>query len=128
MNRMEQIQFLNRRLLAGLMAALLIALALLIGLISSLSGLAWFREQALLMWTYALCHLLLTGRCPEVRGRSSHIMDIALKIWFFNHQLRFFDQRLMASRLNDPSLMEGQGTETTTAKTSPVTDQTEFYF
>ena len=36
----------NRRLLAGLMAALLIALALLIGLISSLSGLAWFREQS----------------------------------------------------------------------------------
>ena len=59
----------------------------------------------------------------KVGGRSADIVDIAFEILIFRHLFRFFDNGLMPSRLDDPSLMERQCTETASAKTSAVADQ-----
>ena len=69
------------------------------------------RKQALPLRTGSAPQLLLTGRMAEIRGRTSHIMDIALEIRLLNHLPRFFHKRLLAARLDDPPLMEGQSAE-----------------
>ena len=43
-------------------------------------------------------------------------MNITLEILILGHMKRFFENGFMASGLQDPSLMEGQGTETASAE------------
>ena len=87
--------------------------------------LTWFREQTLFVRTRTLGHLLCTGRIPEIGCRAAYIMDIALKIRLLRQKLCLLDQRLMASCLDDPPLMEGQGTKAAGSKAAAVTDQAE---
>ena len=83
------------------------------------------REKALSVTAHAVCHLLFAGRMPEIGRRSSHIMNIPFKFLFFRDFFRLFDQRIMAPYLDDPSLMESQGTKTASPETSPAASQAE---
>ena len=85
-------------------------------------------KQALFLRAYAFRELLLTGRMPEICRRPSHVMDIALKVLIFRHKLRFPDEGFVASRLDNPSLMESQRTEIAAAETSPAAYQGKLYF
>ena len=87
---------------------------------------ARFREKTLPVLADTFGELLLTGWLPEVCGRASDIMDIALEIRIMSHFFCFFENGLMASRLENASLMERQSTEITTAETAPVARQAEF--
>ena len=89
---------------------------------------ARFRKKTLPVLTDTFGQLLLTGRLSKIRCRSTHIMDISLKIRNFCHFFCFPQNRIVASCLKDPSLMEGQGTEITASKAPSVARQTEFYF
>ena len=88
--------------------------------------LTWFREQALLIGARPLCQLLFTGRETEISSRPPNIMDISLKVRLLGKKLCLVYQRLMASRLDDPSLMEGQRAEAAATKAAPVADKDEF--
>ena len=50
-------------------------------------------------------------------------MDISLKVRLLGKKLCLVYQRLMASRLDDPSLMEGQRAEAAATKAAPVADE-----
>ena len=65
---------------------------------------------------------------PEIGRWSAYIVDIALKIFAFRQSCCFFYNGFMTSGLYDPSLMEGQGTETASAEASPIAHQTELNF
>ena len=88
---------------------------------------ARLREQTLFVGADSLGHLLFTGREPEIGGWSAHIMNISLKIFLLRHEFCLFDQRLMASGLDNSALMEGQRTKRTAAKAAAAADQTEFH-
>ena len=88
--------------------------------------LARLREQTLLCRAGTLCQLLFAGGLPEIGCRAANIMDIALKVRIFRHKLCLFHDRLMASCLDDPALMEGQCTEAASSKAASVADQAEF--
>ena len=64
----------------------------------------------------------------EIGGGAAHIVDIALEIRIFRHNLRFPEDGFMAPDLNDPPLMEGQGAEGAGAEAAPVADQAELNF
>ena len=85
------------------------------------------REQALLSGAGSLCHLLFAGREPEIGRRAAHIVDIALKIRLLRQKLCLLHNGFMASGLDDPPLMEGQGTEAAAAEAAPVADQAELH-
>ena len=80
------------------------------------------RKQALLIGTGALCHLLFTGRKPEICRWPSHVMDIAFEIWVLCQACCFFYQGFMASCLNNSSLMKGQSTKAAGSKAPPIAD------
>ena len=82
--------------------------------------------QALPAAASAFAELLLAGGLTEIGGRAAHIVDIALKCGIFGHKLCFLEDALVASGLDDPSLMEGQSAERASTETAPVTDQAEF--
>ena len=88
--------------------------------------LTWLRKQALLIRTYTHLHLFLTGRCTEIRRRSTHVMNISFEIRLLCHENCFPDQRFVTSALYNTSLMKGKCTETASSKTSPVTCQRKF--
>lgn len=50
-------------------------------------------------------------------------MDIPFEVRFLNDLFCLVNDRLMASRLDNPALMKRQRTETASAKTSAVADQ-----
>ena len=86
------------------------------------------REKALPVPAYALLHLLRTGGVPEIGGGAAHIVDIPLEVFFLCDLPGFLYKRIMASHLDDPSLVKGQRTETASAETAPVADQAETDF
>ena len=88
---------------------------------------AWLREEALTVLAHTSCELLLTGWLAEVSRRTSHVMDIAFKIFFLCDHLCLIQQRLMTSHLHNPSLMKCQCTETAATKAATVADQAELY-
>ena len=53
-------------------------------------------------------------------------MDIPLEIRLFCEDFGLLKQRFMAPGLDNPSLMEGQGTETASPKAAAAAGQTEF--
>ncbi len=53
-------------------------------------------------------------------------MDISFKIRLLRKKCCFLYQGFMASRLDDPPLVERQGTEAAASKASAIADQTEF--
>lgn len=57
------------------------------------------REQTLLVLTYTMRHLLLTGRMTEVSSRTAYVMDISFKIRLFDEKFSFFYNGVMASNL-----------------------------
>ena len=88
---------------------------------------AGLREQALLSRTCPLCHLLFAGREPEIGCGTAHIVDVALEIRLLCQKPRLRQNGFMASDLDDPPLVEGQGTEAAAAKAAPVADETELH-
>ena len=82
--------------------------------------------QALPSAAGALAQLLLAGRVAEVGGGAAYIVDVALEILILHHQLCFLQNGFVASGLDDPPLMEGQGAEGAGAEAAPVGHQTEF--
>ena len=84
-----------------------------------------FGEQTLLHLADTFFKLLVTRGSSEICCRSSHIVYISLKSGFNSHPFCFFQNRLMASDLNNSSLMKCEGTEITAAKTSTATCQTK---
>ena len=82
-------------------------------------------EQALPVFTDPVLQLFLTGWVPEIGGRTSNIMNIALEILILYHTLCLCKNGSMTARLHNASLVESQGTEITAAKTAAVTNQAE---
>ena len=73
----------------------------------------------------ALCQLLVAGGAAEFRSGAADVVDVALEIRVFETGLSFGQDGLVASRLHDAPLVEGQRAEIAVAKTSPVGSQTE---
>ena len=82
-------------------------------------------EKTLAVHADTLGQLLLAGWVPEIGGRASNIMNIALEILILYHTLCLCKNGSMTARLHNASLMESQGTEITAAKTAAVTDQVD---
>ena len=72
--------------------------------------------------------LLCAGRMAEVRGGASDIMDVAFEQRILRHLTRLFQNALMAARLHDPPLMEGERAECALAETSAVARDAEAHF
>ena len=85
------------------------------------------RKQALLCRACSPCELLFTCRLSEIGCRSSNIMDITLKILILRDKLCLVNNRLMASCLDYPALMEGQCTEITASKAASVADERKLH-
>ena len=79
------------------------------------------------IFTYAMLQLFVTGRMTKICSRTSHIMNVALKVFFPDHLFCFIDKRLVTSCLDNSSLVKCQRTEITASETTSVTDQAEFY-
>ena len=63
--------------------------------------------QTLTTTTSTLTQLLFTGGVAEVGGRAAHIMDVALEVLVFDHELCFRKNGLMAAGLDNTALVEG---------------------
>ena len=83
-------------------------------------------EKTVPVLAHALGQLFLTGWLAEICGRPAYIMNITLEILILGHMKRFFENGFMASGLQDPSLMEGEGAEAAASKTAPVAGEAEF--
>ena len=81
---------------------------------------AGYREQALPVGTHAFCQLFLAGRLAEIRGGTSHIMDISLEKRILRHFSRFPDNGLMTSCLQNAALVKSKGAETASSEAAPV--------
>ena len=77
---------------------------------------AWRWKETLAVGTGSRLQLLFAGGRPKIGSRPAHIMDITLEIRFSGKDFCLLQNGLMASGLDDPSLMEGQGTETASPK------------
>ena len=69
--------------------------------------------------------LLFTGRVAEIGGGAADVVDIAFEVLVLPHDFRFPEDGFVASGLDDPPLMEGQGAEGAGAEAAPVGHQTE---
>ena len=83
------------------------------------------RKETLLCRAYTVPKLFFTRWMTKICGRTSYIMDVSLKIFFFNHLFRFFYKRFMTSDLYNTPLVKCKRTETASSETSPVADQAE---
>ena len=85
-------------------------------------------EETLTAAASALCQLLFAGGVAEIGGGAANIVDIALEIFIYYHQLRFGKNAFMAAGLNNTALVEGQCAERASAKTTTIADQAELDF
>ena len=85
------------------------------------------REKAAAVLACPRCQLLFTCRLPEVGGRAAHIVDIAFEIWLLGEPDGLVYDGLMAPRLDDPPLVEGEGAEVAASETAPGADEAEFH-
>ena len=83
--------------------------------------------QALPPAAGTLCQLLFTGGMAEIGGGAAYIVDIALEVLVVGHALCFPENGFVASGLDDPPLMEGQGAEGAGTEAAPVGNQAEFH-
>ena len=72
---------------------------------------AGIGEQALPVLARAVGQLLAAGGLAEVGRWAAHVVDITLEIRVGGHHPRLFQQRFVAARLDNPSLMKGQRAE-----------------
>ena len=84
--------------------------------------------QALPPAAGAFTQLLFAGRVAEICGGAADVVDVALEIPVLHHDFRFPEDGFVASGLDDPPLMEGQGAEGAGAEAPPVGNQTELDF
>ena len=84
--------------------------------------------QALPPAAGTLTQLLFTGRVTEIGGGAADVVDVALEIPVLHHDFRFPEDGFVASGLDDPPLMEGQGAEGAGTEAPPVGNQTELDF
>ena len=82
-------------------------------------------EQALSVLAHAVFQLLGTGRMAEVGRRAADVMDIALEAVQLRQNLSFAQNRFMAARLNDASLMRMNSAEGTAAEAASAADKAE---
>ena len=68
---------------------------------------AGLREKTASVPAGTVGHLLFTGRCAELRGRTSDIINIALEIWLLQHLPCLLQDGLVAAHLYDAALVEG---------------------
>ena len=82
-------------------------------------------KQALPVLAHAVFQLLGTGRMAEVGRRAADVMDITLEAGKLYQQLCFTQNRFMAARLNDTSLMRMNSAEGTAAEAASAAYQAE---
>ena len=82
-------------------------------------------EQALSVLAHAVFQLLGTGRMAEVGRRAANVMDITLEAGKLDQQLCLAQNRFMAARLNDTSLMRMNSAEGTAAEAASAAYQAE---
>lgn len=89
---------------------------------------AGFRKEALTVFTDAALALSGTGRLEKVGCRSADIVDITFKTRHFGNQPGFAQDGCIASALDNPPLVESDGTEMAAAKaaTMAVDAETDF--
>ena len=86
------------------------------------------REEALPSAAGALRQLLFTGGMAEIGGRAAYIVNIALEILVFYHQLGLCQDALVAAGLDDTALVEGQSAEGAGAEATAIAHQAELHF
>ena len=79
-------------------------------------------KQALSVLAHAVFQLLGTGRMAEVSRRAADVMNIALEAVQLRQNLSFAQNRFMAARLNDASLMRMNSAEGTAAEAASAAD------
>ena len=79
-------------------------------------------EQTLSVLAHAVFQLLGTGRMAEVGCRAADVMDIALKAGKLRQNFCFTQNRFMAARLNNTSLMRMNSAEGTAAEAASAAD------
>ena len=84
------------------------------------------RKQALPVLAGPVRQLFFAGGLAEIGRRAADVMDVALEVGMLRHARRLGQQRVMAARLDDAALVEGQGAEAAAAEAAPVGDQAEF--
>ena len=82
---------------------------------------AGLRCQTAFSAACTFIELFGTSGFTEVRRRTAHIVDVSLEIRVLRDGLRFLDQALLATALNNATLVERQGTERALANTAPIT-------
>ena len=82
--------------------------------------LAHARPQATLVFAHAVLELLVAGRTAKVGRRSSHVVDVALKLGIAREQLGLAHDRVVAAHLQHTALVEGEGAKRALAKTAAV--------
>ena len=90
--------------------------------------LAGDRRQAALVGACSVRELLLAGRDAEVCRGASHVVYVTLEVGIVAHGLCFCENRFVAARLDDTSLVEVQRAERAVAHAATVADQAELYF
>ena len=82
---------------------------------------AGLRRQTAFSAACTFIELFGTSRLTEVCRWTTHIVDIPLEIGVLRDGLRFLNQALLATALNNATLVERQGTERALANTTPIT-------
>ncbi len=99
-----------------------------IALVGDREVLAGSRREAAPVRAGTCCRLLLAGTDHELGSGATHIVDIALEVRVVGHGLSLAQERFLASCLDDPALMEVQGTEGTLAEAASVARKRELHF
>ena len=82
--------------------------------------LAHTRPQAALVLAHAVLELLVAGGTAKVGRRSTHVVDVALKLGIAREQLGLAHDRVVAAHLQHAALVEGEGAKRALAKTAAV--------
>ena len=89
--------------------------------------LAGLGVQAALVRARARFQLLGAGRRAEVRRGAAHVVDVALEVGLLDDGPRLLHQRVVAARLHDAPLMEGERAERALAEAAAVAGQAELH-
>ena len=89
---------------------------------------AGLREEALSVLACSYLQLLVAGRLMKVRRRSAHIMDVTFEIRIPDQPFCLFQNRLIASCLDNPSLVKIQRAEIACTKAPSVRGNRKLHF
>ena len=86
------------------------------------------RCKALFSGAKTELYLLIAGRAAEIRRRTAHIVNVALKTRVGGHKLGFLYDGFLAAGGDIASLMERKGTEIASAEAAAVVSDGEKHF